>query len=236
MLSDNIGECMKSEDSKHVNQEDAYIKAYELLEKLESRYVSQMEKNRLLASTWLLATLGTAVFIHIRGEKINLFGSGQDQLADNAMVAGIVCFFGAIGICLLWVIDTRVYRTLMAATWLFGMRMEKHIDGLIPVRHSISAYTNTERHGVVGIISYYYAIQVGLLLLLFVVLTGIGSTLFLSIDLVVFYIILVFYLCISAWIWLVNYCKKSNWRNLAKESPSWLIELKTQTKTTIDED
>lgn len=202
---------------------------YEQIEKLESRYVSQMEKVRLLASTWLLATLGGILFLFVRGSNIMLFNAESGALWDKALIASLIAFSGASGISFLWVLEGRVFRGLLAATWLFAMRLETQCEGLMGFRQSITQYSNIKSHGTSWVVGLYYQSQVFFLLVLSALFfawhvysaTSVSSAWNAGLSFLAGFLFAI--LVVGR---LRRFCNGANWRSIAKANPRWPEDLR----------
>lgn len=146
---------------------------YEHLERVETRLASQMGQLRIMASTWLLATLGAVGLVLINGSDIDLFPSDRfNGLFDNYLVAALATLSGAIGVCLLWFLDSRVFRKLMATTYAEAINLEKTSSFLYPVRIRQSNTVRAKGKHVPHYISMYFACIVFFLMFLFSLFVG----------------------------------------------------------------
>ena len=77
---------------------------------------------RLLASTWLLASLGATGYIMKDDNSISLN-------PDKLLLIGAIGFLGSIGILLLWVLDIKVYHKLLNSVFMQGFFWSLNIHG-----------------------------------------------------------------------------------------------------------
>src|SRR5690348_6386881 len=76
----------------------------------EERHFNQLQSvYRGIASTWLLATLGAVGYLLFSKDT-----RGTDPRYIH-LFSSVICFLGACGIGLIWVLDLRVYHRLLVA-------------------------------------------------------------------------------------------------------------------------
>ena len=120
-----------------------------------------MEKLRVLASSWLLATFGGIGYVFLKDNNIKVFDATlNDPLLDKMLLSLLISFTGMLGISFLWFLDSRVYRSLFASTFLEALHLEQKSIYLIQIRHQIAKNTRTNNNGVVKFISLYYLIMI----------------------------------------------------------------------------
>lgn len=92
----------------------------------QERHFNELERSyRVLASQWLLASLGAIGYL-LQSDKIVLF--------DKNMLIGLIGIAGNTGVFLLWLIDIRVYHKLLNCAFLQGIRLEQENNWLPKVR------------------------------------------------------------------------------------------------------
>ena len=92
----------------------------------QEKHFNGLETNyRLLASTWLLGSLGTIGYLLISTDQLTI---------DFWLLIGLVGAAGGIGIILLWVLDALVYHKLLDAVFVQGILLEMQYDWLPKVR------------------------------------------------------------------------------------------------------
>src|SRR5687768_6564323 len=98
-------------------------------------HISEQEKHfngletqyRLLASTWLLASLGAIGFL-LKSET----GLSLDQ--NKLLLIGAIGCVSSIGIILLWILDIKVYHKLLNSVFIRGVLMEIEYPWLPKIR------------------------------------------------------------------------------------------------------
>jgi hypothetical protein len=91
----------------------------------EKHFNSLETQYRLLASTWLLASLGAMGF---------LLQKKNDLFIDKYLLIGFIGFISSIGIFLLWILDIKVYHKLLNCVFLQGVNLEQKYDWLPKIR------------------------------------------------------------------------------------------------------
>jgi len=84
---------------------------------------------RALASAWLLAAFGSIGFVLKRS-------ADESLVTPERWLVVVICFMGAFGILLLWVIDQRVYHSLLSAVFVVALRAE-HAHSCVPPVHTM---------------------------------------------------------------------------------------------------
>jgi hypothetical protein len=113
---------------------------------------------RLLASTWLLASLGAMGFL-IQTDKHIMF--------NNLMLIGLIGCVSCIGIFLLWLLDIKVYHKLLHCVFLQGINLEQKYDWLPKIRTDM--LLNIETGDVTRSTGLYYTGSCVLLLIIAVI-------------------------------------------------------------------
>ncbi|MEO1669899.1 MAG: hypothetical protein AAFR77_03790 [Cyanobacteria bacterium J06631_2] len=139
--------------------EQDYSEVFQIIKSQEQQYISQLSEIRKIASTWLLGTLG-GISILLVQKKDELL------LVDQHLLISLIATMGALGFCMLWVLDRKVYHRLLNATILEGIAIENNVgtigDNNIPTK----VRTHTLRiTGQLGLpISIFYLFPIGFLL------------------------------------------------------------------------
>jgi hypothetical protein len=115
---------------------------------LETRY-------RLLASSWLLASLGACGYI-LQKEKGMEF--------DKDLLIGLIGAMGSTGIFLLWLLDAKVYHKLLHCVFLQGINLEQQYSWLPKIRTDM--LLSQETGDVTRITGLYYTCSMLLLLII----------------------------------------------------------------------
>ncbi len=124
----------------------------------QEKHFNLIETNyRLLASTWLLASLGAIGFI--------LFKSDFKLTYQLQIICGL-CIVSSIGIFLLWIIDLRTYHQLLVSSFMEGLLLEYRFDWLPKIRQNM---INSLNGDVTKKVVYYYSATISLLLLIMMV-------------------------------------------------------------------
>jgi hypothetical protein len=82
---------------------------------------------RLLASTWLLASLGAIGYL-LKDDKSSWLDSNKLYLI------GAIGFVGSLGILLLWLLDIKVYHKLLHSVFIQGVLLEIKYSWLPKIR------------------------------------------------------------------------------------------------------
>jgi Na+/melibiose symporter-like transporter len=104
------------EDLETIKKDD-FEKVWKIVEECgeEERHFNQLQSiYRGVASTWLLATFAAVGYLLFVKE-------GQPS---HPGVAAVVCFAGAFGIALIWILDLHVYHRLLVAVFEEGRKLE----------------------------------------------------------------------------------------------------------------
>ncbi|MCG7871043.1 MAG: hypothetical protein JAZ11_02945 [Candidatus Thiodiazotropha lotti] len=223
---------MNNEKTMHVanKPDDQDLILYDHMERLESRYAAQMEKLRIMASSWFLATAAAMTLILTRGGNIDIIPDANGNLIDRALIASFVCFIGAIAIYMLWILDSRVYRPLLASIWLFAMRFEQE-KGIAPIRQTITAHSKTKDFGIIRTITKFYAVLGALLLFCFNLLiasvllvyaAGADNNYFFIFS---FIILFIAFSSIRITTYLNDKCSEFNWNTLKDINPEHQVDV-----------
>lgn len=103
------------------------IEKYWKLSEMEERFNSSAGSIRTLASTWILASLGSI------GWLFNSFKIDSWPMPLGLLVV-MVSLLATIGISTLWVMDQLVFHRLLNSIFLVGLKMEKDDPELPPIR------------------------------------------------------------------------------------------------------
>lgn len=140
----------------------------------EERHFNQLQSvYRGVASTWLLATLGAVGYL-----LFNKDTKVSDPHFGAYFFAAAICFLGAFGIGLTWVLDLRVYHRLLVAVFEEGRKLENQFAWLPRLRtnmYNIGRTRNSGRDPIRKLLAWYYVGTAGVPLL--------ASDLFLSLHL-----------------------------------------------------
>ncbi len=99
----------------------------------EERHFNTLQSvYRGVASSWLLATFGAV--------GILLFD--KDGNIAHPWMSGGICFLGALGICLLWMLDLHIYHRILEAAFDQAYALEERFPWLFQLRHASRKYTN----------------------------------------------------------------------------------------------
>lgn len=92
----------------------------------QEKHFNGLETNyRLLASTWLLGSMGTMGYLL----------TSLDTLSLNFwLLIGLIGFAAGVGILLLWILDMKVYHKLLEAVFIQGVLLEIKYDWLPKIR------------------------------------------------------------------------------------------------------
>jgi hypothetical protein len=95
----------------------------------EERHFNTLQSvYRGVASSWLLAT----------------FGAVGVLLSAHPWMAGGICWLGALGICLLWMLDLHIYHRFLEAAFQQGLDLEEKFHWLPQFR--TKSERNTKKH------------------------------------------------------------------------------------------
>jgi hypothetical protein len=109
--------------------EDSIVRIYLSLGEAERQFNNIQNAYRLLASTWLLATLAGIGF---------MLSTPAPHLAlERNLVCALIALSGAASILILWIVDIRVYQRLLSRCFFEGMAMEKGVKWLPQIRTGI---------------------------------------------------------------------------------------------------
>jgi len=104
-------------------KKDDFEKVWKIVQECgeEERHFNQLQSiYRGLASTWLLATFGAVGYLQF----------GKEGQQSHPEAAAAVCFAGAFGIALIWILDLDVYHRLLVAVFNEGRKLEGHFSFL----------------------------------------------------------------------------------------------------------
>jgi hypothetical protein len=128
--------------------EDSILKLYLSIGDAERQLNTIQNQYRLLASTWMIASLGGIGFV--------LKSSASDGWAvdlEKTFVCCLIALSGAVSILMLWLVDIGVYQRLLSQYFNEGMAMEQGEPWLPQMRNQ----TRREFKGKLSrIISFYY--------------------------------------------------------------------------------
>lgn len=93
----------------------------------EKHFNSLETQYRLLASTWLLASLGAIGFILKDDKSLSLD-------SYKLLLIGSIALVGSIGITLLWILDMKVYHKLLNSVFIRGVILEIKFSWLPKIR------------------------------------------------------------------------------------------------------
>jgi hypothetical protein len=128
----------------------------------QERHFNELEKSyRLLASQWLLASLGVIGYL-LQSDKIMLF--------DKNLLIGLIGLVSNFGIFLLWIIDIKVYHKLLNCAFLQGIKLEQENDWLPKIRTDM--LLTQEKGDVINQTGLYYLCTCILLQLISIISIG----------------------------------------------------------------
>lgn len=128
---------------------------------LNDRHFNQMAGTvRAIASAWLLASFVGMGFVLTRDLK---FG---DSVSPELLVV-LITAMTSLGVTTLWIVDLRVYQTLLHANFSVGLRLEFIDRSLPPIRATMVTSIHSGR-AVPGL-STFYAAPIAVLLVIGVV-------------------------------------------------------------------
>ncbi|MDJ0596893.1 MAG: hypothetical protein QNJ72_44190 [Pleurocapsa sp. MO_226.B13] len=141
------------QEVKSASEED-YLKVFEIIKSQEKQFITQLSEVRKYASTWLLGTLGGVSLLLVQN---------QDQLLfiDRRLLISLIAVMGALGLCMLWVLDRQVYHKLLNATILEGINIELSTNN-VPTKVRTHTLRLTGQLG--WAISIFYLFPIGFLL------------------------------------------------------------------------
>jgi hypothetical protein len=102
----------------HVPHKDIFESVWKIVQECgeEERHFNTLQSvYRGVASSWLLATFGGVGYL--------LFD--KDGNVTHPWMAGGICILGALGICLLWMLDLHIYHRLLEAAFKQGLDLER---------------------------------------------------------------------------------------------------------------
>jgi FtsH-binding integral membrane protein len=98
----------------------------------EERHFNTLQSvYRGVASSWLLATFGAV--------GILLFD--KDGHVAHPWLSGGICMLGALGICLLWMLDLHIYHRILEAAFDQALALEEKFPWLMQLRGTARRYT-----------------------------------------------------------------------------------------------
>jgi len=101
----------------HVPHKDIFESVWKIVQECgeEERHFNTLQSvYRGVASSWLLAAFGAVGYL--------LFD--KDGKVMHPWMAGGICILGALGICLLWMLDLHIYHRLLEAAFKQGRDLE----------------------------------------------------------------------------------------------------------------
>lgn len=108
-------------------QKDDWSKI-ELITNAEHHFNNLCFKIRTLASSWLLATMGGVGFLLSRAITLDL---------HNTQLIVLLCWVGAIGILVLWVLDMLIYQKMLHVWFDSRKEIEERNADFPKIRHNI---------------------------------------------------------------------------------------------------
>lgn len=139
-------------------ENEIFDRAFKIFSHLSEReeHFNKLETNyRLLASTWLLASLGAIGFILIKADKESL-------PFDAWIIVSSICIVSSIGIFLLWILDLRVYHQLLVSVFVEGVILEHQFRWLPQIRNNM--ISSMDGGDVTKRVVLYYSFTISLLL------------------------------------------------------------------------
>ncbi|HWY21094.1 MAG TPA: hypothetical protein VNX26_07725 [Candidatus Acidoferrum sp.] len=144
-----------------ITNKDVFESVWKIVQECgeEERHFNTLQSvYRGVASSWLLATFGAV--------GILLFD--KDGHVAHPWMSGAICILGALGICLLWMLDLHIYHRILEAAFDQALALEKKFPWLMQLRNTAQNYT---KNRVRDRLAWYYlltssapaAVGVGLL-------------------------------------------------------------------------
>lgn len=109
------------------NDKDTFERVWKVVQECgeQERHFNQIQGvYRGLASTWILATLGAVGYLLFNKDMAAI-----PRFPVN-LVAAVICFVGATGATLIWVLDLQVYHKLLVAVFDEGLKLEEEFHWL----------------------------------------------------------------------------------------------------------
>ncbi|WP_420642237.1 hypothetical protein [Candidatus Leptofilum sp.] len=156
-MSEEVNHTLKKNDVLNYSRSEIWSFYIEIGE-TERHFNVTQEKYRLLASTWLLGTIGAIAFI---------FSNEGDFPFPPTLLGAALAFIASVGIALLWILDIKVYQTLLSSYYAEGLLLEQAQPWLPQIRGRVR---DRFKGTVPLLLSTYY---IGSMLFLFVI--GVGG-------------------------------------------------------------
>jgi predicted ATPase len=129
--------------------QDTVLKLYDKISTSEQHFNSLQLEYRKLSSVWLLAMFGGIGFL--------LAKIPDTELTTRIILIGFISFGGAIGICLIWLLDLVVYHRLLRAYFLTGLLLEKQYKEYLPPTRSIMRHLDSNKKQILNhVVTYYF--------------------------------------------------------------------------------
>ena len=145
---------------------DIFERAWKIVQECgeEERHFNQLQSvYRGVASTWLLATFGAVGYV-LFNKDVTI----SDPNWNSHVVSAAICVLGATGICLIWILDLKVYHQLLMAVFEEGRKLETEFAWLPRFRtgmHGIGRGANKAgQFPIQKRLALYYVVMVGGLL------------------------------------------------------------------------
>ena len=129
-----------------------YTQVYEIIKSQEKQFVDQLLETRKFASTWLLGTLGGISIVLVQKQD-------QTLLVDRYLLISLIAIMGALGLCMLWVLDRKVYHRLLNSIILEGLAIENDSSNNIPTKVRTHTLRITGQLGLPIAIFYLFPIS-----------------------------------------------------------------------------
>lgn len=127
---------------------DNIIKLYDKISTSEQHFNTLQLEYRKLSSIWLLAMFGGVGFLLIK--------VSEAELNTRIVLIGLISLGGALGICLIWLLDLVVYHRLLRAYFLTGLMLEKQYSEYLPPTRSIMRHLDSHKKQILNHIVLYY--------------------------------------------------------------------------------
>lgn len=117
-----------------VTNKDVFESVWKIVQECgeEERHFNTLQSvYRGVASSWLLATFGAV--------GILLFD--KDGKVAHPWMSGGICILGALGICLLWMLDLHIYHRILEAAFDQAHALEEQFPWLMQMRRTARRYT-----------------------------------------------------------------------------------------------
>ena len=117
------------------NNKDIFESVWKIVQECgeEERHFNTLQSvYRGVASSWLLATFGAVGYLMF----------DKDGHVVHTWLAPAVCILGALGICLLWMLDLQIYHRLLVAAFEQGVALEVKFAWLPRMRSAMLTLTH----------------------------------------------------------------------------------------------